>query len=284
MTRSGRPSGHAEAMAPAPDFVIIGAMKAGTTSLFRWLGEHPVVTLPAQKEPETLVRAGDPVAAYHTLFSDVPEGHVTGEASARYGHPDHIAVVAAAVARLFSATTLIYLLRDPEDRLRSHYRHEMQRGREHRSLAEATADPASAYRAHSRYADVIAAVHDRLGPDRLLVIGFEALTTDDGHTWRQVLDTLGLAAVDRPDTAHNVSDTKGSYRPWMRRIYDTGLADRTRSVSRRLGPLRRLFIDDSEVARRRLDEAASAPLDAEVTAELEATRQQVPTLVDAPLW
>ena len=34
-----------------PDFLVIGAAKSGTTSLFSWLGEHPGVWLPEVKEP-----------------------------------------------------------------------------------------------------------------------------------------------------------------------------------------------------------------------------------------
>ncbi len=45
------------ARGPIPRFLIIGAMKAGTTTLYRDLLEHPGIHMPLQKEPETLVRS-----------------------------------------------------------------------------------------------------------------------------------------------------------------------------------------------------------------------------------
>ena len=46
-----------------PDFLIIGAMKAGTTTLYRDLELHPQIFLPQEKEPETLVSLGDDLLA-----------------------------------------------------------------------------------------------------------------------------------------------------------------------------------------------------------------------------
>ena len=37
-----------------PDFLIVGAMKAGTTTLYHDLSEHPDIFLPVLKEPEVL--------------------------------------------------------------------------------------------------------------------------------------------------------------------------------------------------------------------------------------
>jgi len=39
-----------------PDFVVIGAMKSGTTSLYHWLGQHPSVRLSAVKDPQFFSR------------------------------------------------------------------------------------------------------------------------------------------------------------------------------------------------------------------------------------
>ena len=64
-----------------PDFIIVGAMKAGTTTLFRRLGSHPDTRLPAVKEPQFFTvdshyRQGP--ASYAALF---PSAGMTGEAS-----------------------------------------------------------------------------------------------------------------------------------------------------------------------------------------------------------
>ena len=71
-----------------PDFLIVGAMKAGTTTLYRDLSGHPGIYLPEEKEPETLVRFGNDEAAilrdYKSLLGRSPKGALTGEASTVY--------------------------------------------------------------------------------------------------------------------------------------------------------------------------------------------------------
>ncbi|MGI9600581.1 MAG: sulfotransferase domain-containing protein [Acidimicrobiales bacterium] len=251
-----------------PDFIIIGAMKAGTTSLFRWLEQQPRCWLPSVKEPETLLRSTTPLADYDDLLAPAPPSAVTGEASVRYGDPRHLHEVTAAVNQWLPNTTLVYLVRDPEARLRSHYRHQRQRGRETRSLADAVADPQNPYLAHSRYADVVAGVHQDLGPERLSVWSFERLVGDDGSCWKQVLASLDLAPAARPDEVYNDSGSKGQFRPWLQALHDRGMlgwADHLPGPVRRLG---RRGIDDSDSARTALDEAAAAPLPPFVTEEL----------------
>jgi len=273
--------GHADAVdTRLPDFLLIGAMKAGTTSLFRWLGEHPGAALPAVKEPEILLGPGDPRPAYRDLFAHLPPDVITGEASARYGHPAEIATVVHAVERWLPDTRLVYLVRDPEQRLRSHYRHECQRGRERRSLAEATTAPDSPYVAHSRYHDVISPIVEGLGASRLTVVRFEELMGDQGETWSRLLDDLGLHPFERPSTRHNTSDDKGQFRPFMRLLHDRGLVERVGRLRLPTGRLRRLLVDDSDAARRRLDAAAGAPLPDVVRAQLELERQRLASLID----
>lgn len=247
-----------------PDIVVIGAMKAGTTSLFRWLEQHPEVAVPARKEPETLL-AADPTATYTELLGRLDPAARTVDASARYGHPDEAPRVAATIAAVLPDAHLVYLVRDPEQRLRSHYRHEHQRGRERRPLAEAVTEPGNPYVAHSCYADVVDAYDRALGARRLKVWSFERLTGDDGRAWSELLRSLGLADRPRPDDAHNTGADKGQFRPWTRALHDRGLLPRLPGVLR---PLRRLAVDDSSDARAERERAAAEPLPPEVTARL----------------
>jgi hypothetical protein len=75
-------------MGRLPDFLIIGAMKAGTTSLYRDLLTNPAVFFPADKEPGNLT--DDRVLAeagrreYELLFRGAVEGQICGEASTTY--------------------------------------------------------------------------------------------------------------------------------------------------------------------------------------------------------
>jgi hypothetical protein len=177
-------------------------MKAGTTSLFDWLGRGDDVALPPVKEPATLARPrfdASERAAYLALF-DTPL--VTGEASVRYGWPSDAPRVATRLLDVEPRPRLVFVVRDPVDRLRSDYRHNVLRGRERRPFAAAVADPSEAAVMRSCYSLALAAYESVLG-DLPLLVRFEDLVGDDGAAWRAVLDHLGLDPRPRPDTVAN---------------------------------------------------------------------------------
>ncbi len=215
-----------------PDFVVIGVMKAGSTTLFRWLDEHPGVRMPADKEPqffsdERAWRRG--TSWYASLFADVPAGLRTGEASVAYADPRTADVVIPRLLGTLPDAALICLLRDPATRLRSHYRHEVLRGRETKPLSVAVAEPGNAYVARSSYGEVLRPWL-AAAPDRLLVVVSEELFADE-TTWPVVLDHLGLTPEPRPVRAHNSTEGKAAFSPVMRRLWDFGLVE---SVGRRV--------------------------------------------------
>jgi hypothetical protein len=73
-----------------PDFLIVGAPKCGTTSLFRYLRQHPNVYAPSRKEPHYFcleVPPGFPPmdeAAYYALFDGAGAAELAFEASTNY--------------------------------------------------------------------------------------------------------------------------------------------------------------------------------------------------------
>ena len=115
-----------------PDFIIIGTQKGGTTSLYRYLIEHPCVAPIYIKEPHFFdiyfykglqwYRAHFPTAvekyyARHIQKHDL----ITGEASPYYlFHPQ----AARRVAKTLPKARLIVLLRNPIDRAYSQYQHQ----------------------------------------------------------------------------------------------------------------------------------------------------------------
>lgn len=111
-----------------PDFLIIGAMKAGTTSLYRDLLTNPRVFFPIDKEPGNLTK--DDVLtetgrrAYAVLFNNAGPDQICGEASTQYTKlPDYPGVPQRARSLLGSDIKIIYLVRNPVDRAISHHRH-----------------------------------------------------------------------------------------------------------------------------------------------------------------
>lgn len=223
-----------------PDFIIVGAMKSGTTTLYRWLGEQPEIVLPQDKEPDffSADRAwGRGLDWYGRLFADIPPTRLTGEASVSYTDP----AVAERAARRMAATVpgvrLIYLVRNPLERLRSHYRHEVQRGRESRPFLEAVGATGNPYVARSCYFTCLAPYLEAFPEDRILVVRLEDLSADPSSGWTSVLAHLDLPARSPPATVHNVTADKPRYTRLMLALWESGLLD---PLTRLPGPLRRL--------------------------------------------
>lgn len=111
---------------PKPDFLIIGAQKCGTTSLFYYLSQHPDLCLPAIKELQFFTfeySKGWPW--YENQFPGKSnfKDKLTGEATPYYlYHP----LVPKRVAYHIPKVKLIVMLRDPVERAYSHYYHEIR--------------------------------------------------------------------------------------------------------------------------------------------------------------
>lgn len=114
-----------------PDFLIIGAMKCGTTTLQAQLAAQDGIFMTDPKEPNFF--SDDAVYShglewYEQLFMNAPAGSLKGEASTHYTklptHPASLARLSAALP----APKLIYLIRNPISRAVSHYIHEWTQG------------------------------------------------------------------------------------------------------------------------------------------------------------
>ena len=123
-----------------PDFIIVGAMKSGTTSLFHYLAAHPQVVAPQHKEihffdnqyekGENWYRRHFPLRTTMRL----KENAITGESSPYYMlHP----LAPERMKEVVPEAKLIFLLRDPVERAISHYFFMRRFGEEDRSFEEA---------------------------------------------------------------------------------------------------------------------------------------------------
>lgn len=243
LTRSRRASQHlafaprraTSGFRPLPDFVIIGAGKSGTTSLFEYVMEHPLVRRPATKEVRYFSNRHDRgLGWYRAHFPTRSERSpidglrpLTGEASPAYlSHP----AVPERVARVLPDVRLVAVLRNPVDRAISAYHDHCKYGGESRPVEQAISeclertrveDPISAwddFRGFRRLADYVGRGeyepalrrwHEQFGPEQLLVLESDDLSRG-GDGFARVLDHLGLPAW-RPEefTEHNA----GSYEP-----------------------------------------------------------------------
>lgn len=134
------PPAAAPAERPRVDFCIIGVQKAGTTALHHFLGQHPLVQMPEEKEvhyfdAEQRFAADRPGhAAYHAAFPPARPGMLTGESTPIYIFwPGALERLAAYNPEM----RLIVLVRDPVERAHSHWRMSFGRGREPLAFAAA---------------------------------------------------------------------------------------------------------------------------------------------------
>lgn len=111
-----------------PSFLIIGSQKGGTTSLYRYLTQHPHVKSAFTKELhffDTNFEKGSDW--YRSRFPLCTQDFITGEASPSYiFHPQ----APERIAELTPSVKLIALLRNPVDRAYSHYKDNLRKKRE----------------------------------------------------------------------------------------------------------------------------------------------------------
>jgi hypothetical protein len=248
-----------------PSFFVIGAAKAGTTSLYALLDRHPDIFMPEIKEPEFFARDdlyARGITEYEAKFDAAKPGQVVGEASTIYTLAPLFPKTAERVRAHVPDAKLIYVMRQPVDRAYSFYVQIVktyQNGTRdyavHRSFEEFT-DPAAHARAAPR-AQAISPINDHLpdvpelclaGSDYLaqieawlehfpreamLFLKFEDFVRDRRGTTRKVTDFLGLdpladAVFDEASVTRNISKTH------FDKLEQTA---RLQGLNRRFGPV-----------------------------------------------
>jgi hypothetical protein len=118
-----------------PNFLIIGAMKSGTTALYYYLEQHPEIYMSPVKEPnffssqeqENAADAVTNIGTYQHLFRGGSGKKALGEASHSYLYEPR---AAAEIKRYVPEAKLIAILRNPIDRAYSHFLHMVRTGME----------------------------------------------------------------------------------------------------------------------------------------------------------
>jgi hypothetical protein len=223
-----------------PDFIIIGAQKAGTTSLDAYLREHPDVLPCARKEVQFFHGRrylwGEDWYRRQFLnpadLNGTPEFSgrrlIGGEATPYYIFHPH---VPERIAKMTPDAKLIALLRDPVARAYSQYQHNVRREKEQLSFADALkreedvlpaeeermlADPNHlseiyhrwSYKRRGCYAEQIERYYRLFPREQLLIVKSEDFFERPQETYDQVLDFLGLT----PFTLSSVTPINpGSY-------------------------------------------------------------------------
>lgn len=248
-----------------PDYLIIGTKRGGTTSLARWLLEHPGVRslYPARETRkgtyyfdvnyalgDRWYRSHFPTRGAHRLLERHRGGPLlVGEATPYYLHHPHAPIRARQVA---PAAKVIALLRNPVDRAHGHWAERTRQRIETLAFTDAVAaepsrlageeermlaDPSYVSFAHQhfsyvdqgRYARGLGRWLDAYGPDGVLVLRSEDLYDDPQGSFDEVLRFLDLGPF-RPSELTGWNRTTNDpiepdVRDWLRAELDPDIAE-----------------------------------------------------------
>lgn len=213
-----------------PDFLVIGAMKAGTTSLFHYLRDHPQVFMPPEKELDFFAERGNwhrGVDWYRSRFRGAPEDAVAGEASTLYSKYPVVPDVPERIASVIPNCLILYVVRDPIERIRSHYEHRVALGSEREPL-EAAVQRDPVYLACSRYASQIDRYLSCFPRSRMLLVDSRRLRNDRVRAMREAYEFLGVRQEVIP-----ASLAREYYRTDERISYPKAAAGLRRALKRR---------------------------------------------------
>ena len=198
-------------MPSKPNLFIIGSMKSGTTSLHNYLNAHPEIAMSEEKEPgyfveELSLHKGE--QWYLNLFEDANQYRYRGESSTHYTKLPTYKGVVDRIFRFNPDAKLIYIMRDPFERLISHYWHavrDVYHGGEIRPLIRAV-EQEPEYLAFSDYEMQLKPYFDRFGAEAIYTLTFESLRQDPNKEVNLIFNWLQLqtCTIDaETSTVHN---------------------------------------------------------------------------------
>lgn len=221
----------------APDFIIIGAMKSGTTSLDRHLRAHPEVGMSRDKETDYFVaeKAFANGAAWYAGQFD-PAFRVHGEASPNYTKLDVFKGVPERIRAAHPTVKLVYIVRDPVKRAISQYVHSW-------TIGDIAMTPSQFVDSHewqhvvttSRYALQIRPFLEYFDRERILFLDFDDLVAAPQATMDTMFRFIEVAPHTVDTGSHNDSAELSKVPPAILRLAQTRFGrSMNRVVSRKL--------------------------------------------------
>lgn len=208
-----------------PNFMVIGAAKAGTSALYRYLKQHPQVYMSPKKEPhffsftsetkhtkgpgDTIPLAVTELADYQALFRSAASEIAVGEASPTYMY---IPGTAERIHSMLPDTKLVAILRQPAARAYSAFMHLVRDGREteldFRKAIEKEDERIAAgwgpiwhYVAGGHYWSQLVRFHRVFQPGQILVLIYDDFRRDPQQVLRSVYAFLGVDQDFVPDVS-----------------------------------------------------------------------------------
>jgi len=208
-----------------PDFIVIGAMKCGTSGLYRQLAQRSGLFLSTPKEP--CFFSDDPVFArgnewYASLFEAARPNQICGEASTHYTKLPNYPKTVERMRALLPEVRLIYVMRDPIYRIISQYIHEWTLREVRGSLIECV-EQHERFIAYSCYASQIEPYRATFGENSVCPVFFEHLLAHPDEEFARICRFLGDPSPEPPRWEHalggrNVSSQRLRESRWRERV------------------------------------------------------------------
>ncbi len=190
------------------DFMIIGAMKSGTSTLAAALSRHPEISFCSKKEPHYF-SLGDNnwkknLDQYHSLF-EKREGVIYGEGSTTYSMlPDHNQEIWNRLYEYNPNLKFIYIMRNPVERCISQYKHMYLRRYIKLPIEDAIFKVATIVN-NSRYYMQVSPYIEKFGIDNVLLIDFDDLQLNQSELSSKICSFLSIGDFEFNFEPENVT-------------------------------------------------------------------------------
>ena len=207
-----------------PNFIIIGAMKAATTSLYTYLKQHPDVFMTNIKEPmffnnfktvDNYIlkgRKGNKISTlkeYYALFDNAKNEIAIGEASPAYIYNENCATL---IKEILPEVKIIAILRQPVKRAYSNYLHAKRADREpinsfidainsEEERIKKNWNPLYHYKEQGFYFRQLSRYFKEFKKEQIKVILFQDIINDPQKITKEVFEFLGVDSSFTPDTS-----------------------------------------------------------------------------------
>jgi len=198
-----------------PNFIIIGAAKAGTTSVYAYMKEHPQVFMTPIKETNYFAYEGKKtetflgrrarnnfpittIEEYTALFKDAKNESILGEASPSYLESP---IAAERIKKLLPEAKLLAILRDPADRAFSAYMMALREGHQANWIVQSAFNEDEHYVQVGFYYDKLKRYFDLFPREQIKICLYHDLSPDTLSVVQDIFEYLGVDTSFEPDVA-----------------------------------------------------------------------------------